>query len=94
MVKLFHGACAADDAMEPLSRTTEAIAVGQEDECVFPADEFTAHLEYRPMGVNGTTLFEQIHRDLGGVDDHNGLSESNDGADPTSIEGEMMREKK
>ena len=74
-VKLFHGCTTAHETMTHFAIAAEAIAIREEDQGVFPADQFAAHLEHGPVRVDGTFLVKHLDGDPGRVDDDERLSQ-------------------
>ena len=80
-VELFHGCTTAHQTMAHLAIAAEAIAIREEDQGIFPADQFTTHLEHGPVRVYGTFLVKHLDCDSAGVDDNEGLSQDRHRAD-------------
>lgn len=88
-LEALYGKGATDHTVEEASIVPEALAVGEQDHCIRPAYELTAHLEHGPVGVYGAFLIEHVVRNLGRVQDDDRLAEHSYRTDIACEVGEL-----
>lgn len=81
LVKLVHGVLRTDDLVhEPAARAMTS-TIGEEDRRTRPANEVTAKCHDGAVRVDSAPLVEEVHRNLGRVDDDHRLPEDRHRAD-------------